>query len=175
MNSADPKKAIDPAAVPPQPANSAGGDVRGRSYQQTAGVLMTNITRMLRTYFDRRARTIGLTRSQWLIMNRLSLTEGITTARLAEWMEVEHITASRLIGNLEAMGWVERRTDPADRRQRLVHLTKAGMPVLEQINRLGITTEDEIFSDLTDEESALFYGMLEKIHRRMTGLVNYSE
>jgi len=155
---------------PLQAANSSG-DVAGRSYQRTTAVLMTNITRMLRTYFDRRARAIGLTRSQWQAMNRLSLTHGISLARLAEWMEVEHITASRLVAQLETMGWAERKSDPADRRQRLVHLTEAGLPVLEEINRLGIEIEDELISVLSDSEKEQFKILIEKIHSNINSLV----
>lgn len=158
----------------PEPANSEG-DVAGRSYQRTTAVLMTNVTRMLRTYFDRRARAIGLTRSQWLALNRLSLTQGITPGKLAEWMEVEHITASRLVANLEAMGWAERKVDPSDRRQRLVHLTEAGLPILEEISLLGITTEEEIYADLSDSEIRQFRILIEKIHNTMTELVRRGE
>ncbi len=162
-----------PATASPTDARAANsdGDVAGRSYQRTTGVLMTSITRMLRTYFDRRARSVRLTRSQWLAMNRLSLQRGITAGKLAELMEVEHITASRLIGNLEAMGWVVRRPDPADRRQRLVHLTEAGLPILEQINQLGMDTEEKMFADLSPAELRELSRLLDKVHATISRMI----
>lgn len=160
----------EPEPALPEPANSEG-DVAGRSYQRNTAVLMSNITRMMRTHFDRRARSIGLTRSQWLAMNRISLNQGISPSRLAEWMEVEHVTASRLVSNLETMGWAERRQNPEDRRERLVHLTDSGIPILEKINKLGEETEQEMFSILDEIEKKQFSLLVEKLHSRISSLV----
>jgi MarR family transcriptional regulator for hemolysin len=144
----------------------------GRSYQKTTGVLLTSIARMMRTYFDRRARRLGLTRAQWLALNRLSLTRGIRSGDLAIWMEVEPITASRQIAHLESMGWAERRMCSEDRRQRLVHLTEAALPIVEQMNILGGATEQEMLSALTDDEQEQLRRMLIKVHEKLAGLVD---
>ena len=38
------------------------------------GFLISDVARLMRTAFDRRVRGLGLTRSQWLVINRLHLT-----------------------------------------------------------------------------------------------------
>lgn len=147
----------------------------GRSYQNTTGVLLANIARMMRTHFDRRARTLGLTRAQWLALNRLSTEKGTTIGTLADWIEVEHITASRQVANLEQMGWAKRRIGIEDRRQRLVYLSEAALPVVAQVNALGSKTEDDILSVLCPDERNKLHEMLVKIHRRLSDLIEISQ
>src|SRR4051795_8272756 len=80
------------------------------------GFLISDVARLLRTAFDRRVRRLGLTRSQWLVINRLHRRPGATQSELAEMLEVEKATAGRMVDRMEKKGWVERRPDAGDRR-----------------------------------------------------------
>src|SRR6202049_3149491 len=77
----------------------------------------------MRAPFARRVRRLGLTRSQWLVINRLHRRPGATQSELAEMLEVEKATAGRMIDRMEKKGWVVRRPDAADRRVNRLHLT----------------------------------------------------
>jgi DNA-binding MarR family transcriptional regulator len=88
---------------------------------------------MLRTRFDRWARTYGLTRAQGVILARLNRQPGLSQIELAAICEVEPITVGRLVDRLEARGLIERRPDPADRRIRRLHLLPASKPILAKI------------------------------------------
>jgi len=79
------------------------------------GFLISDVARLMRTAFDRRVRKLGLTRSQWLVINRLYRRPGATQSELAEMLEIEKPTASRMVDRMQAKGWVERRADGADR------------------------------------------------------------
>ena len=87
------------------------------------GFLISDTARLLRTVFDRRVRKLGITRSQWLVLVRLHRRPGASQSELAEMLEIERPSAGRLIDRLEANGWVERRTDPGDRRVNRLYLT----------------------------------------------------
>ena len=82
------------------------------------GYLITDVARMMRAAFDRRARQIGLTRPQWQVLSRLHRYPGITQTELAEMLEMERATAGRMLDRLERRGWLVRRPDPADRAKR---------------------------------------------------------
>ena len=96
--------------------------------------LLIDLARLLRTEADRRARGFGMTRAQWAILNRVSQTPGLSQRELAEIIEVEPITVARLVDRLEALGLVERRAVPADRRIWRLHLREAAAPVLAQLD-----------------------------------------
>jgi MarR family transcriptional regulator, transcriptional regulator for hemolysin len=42
------------------------------------GFLVHDVARLLRTTFDRRVRALGLTRSQWWVLNHLFRNDGVT-------------------------------------------------------------------------------------------------
>ena len=77
--------------------------------------LVHDLARNLRLDADRRARTYGMTRAQWVILMWLERQPGLSQKELAELVEVEPITIARLIDRLEQHGMVERRDDPHDR------------------------------------------------------------
>lgn len=96
--------------------------------------ILHDVARQLRLESDRRARTHGMTRAQWIILVRLEGQPGLSQKELAEILEVEPITVARLIDRLEDRGMVERRGDPADRRVWRLHLLPPALPVLEEIH-----------------------------------------
>jgi MarR family transcriptional regulator, transcriptional regulator for hemolysin len=75
-----------------------------------------------------------MTRAQWITLVRLRRQDGMTQRELAEILEVEPISAGRLVDRLAARGLIERRADPADRRVWRLHLTPAADPVLAELD-----------------------------------------
>ena len=100
---------------------------------------LTETSRMLRRQFDRQAAALGATSAQWRVMFRLGREPGLKQVELADRLDVEPITAGRIIDRLEEAGLVERRRDPVDRRAWRVYLTDKAEPVIE---RLKLVAED---------------------------------
>jgi DNA-binding MarR family transcriptional regulator len=113
-------------------------------------VELYDVARLMRTRFDRWARTYGMTRAQGVILSRLSRQPGMTQNEMAGLCEVEPITVGRLVDRLEARGLLERRLDPADRRIRRLHLLPAAEPILQEIQRY----KDELFREITEDLDA---------------------
>jgi MarR family transcriptional regulator for hemolysin len=92
---------------------------------------------MLRTYADQRARRLGITRAQWAVMARLEHAEGLKQSELAEMLDLQPITLTRLVDRLCANGMIERRLDPNDRRAKRLHLTPLARPLMDRLAELG--------------------------------------
>lgn len=103
----------------------------------TVGFLISDVSRMMRRRFDERARKSGATGPQWRTLKLLERHEGLNQGQLAELLEVEPITSSRMIDRLEEAGLVERRPDPADRRAWRIHLTEKARPVLAELHDIA--------------------------------------
>ncbi len=95
--------------------------------------LLHDLARHLRLEADRRAAAHGMTRAQWVTLMRIERQPGLSQKELAELLEVEPITAARLIDKLEQHGLVERRDDPHDRRIWRLHLRDKALPVLKEL------------------------------------------
>ena len=53
------------------------------------GFLIADINRLMRKEFDRRVRTLGLTRAQWLFISYLVRQPGCTQSDLADAMQTQ--------------------------------------------------------------------------------------
>ena len=131
-------------------------------------VELYDVARLMRTRFDRWARTYGMTRAQGVILARLSRQPGLTQNEMAGICEVEPITVGRLVDRLEARGLLERRLDPADRRIRRLHLLPAAQPILAEIQRYKNDLLGELTVGLDEETIALVTHALLYMKARLT-------
>jgi len=113
------------------------------------GFLVADIARLLRRSMDRRLQSLGLTQAQWRAIVHLSRSEGMTQTSLAESLEIQPITLTRLIDRMESAGWVERRTHPHDRRAVQLFLTAQSQPILEEMHARAADTLNEATRGLT--------------------------
>jgi MarR family transcriptional regulator for hemolysin len=138
--------------------------------ERSFGFLLHDISRLMRKRFERRARTIGLTRAQWSVLANVARKEGINQTALAEILEIEPITLVRQIDRLEAAGWIERRLDPTDRRVRLLYLTESAQPILERMRELGAATKAETLASLTPAQQEALIDTLIGIKATLSNL-----
>jgi MarR family transcriptional regulator for hemolysin len=95
--------------------------------------MISDVGRLLRTYADQKARLYGMTRAQWAVLLRLERREGLKQSELADALDIQPITLTRLVDRLCASGLIERRADPNDRRAKQLYLTAAARPLIERI------------------------------------------
>ena len=98
---------------------------------------INDVARLLRTYADQNAASFGMTRAKWAVLARLDRFEGLTHSELAEMLDLQPITLTRLLDGLCDNGLIERRPSPSDRRAKLLFLTPAARPLLERLSALG--------------------------------------
>src|ERR1700712_209637 len=104
-----------------------------RSQNREILFTISDVGRLLRTYADQKARLRGMTRAQWAVLLRLERNEGLKQSDLAEILEIQPITLTRLVDRLCNNGLIERRADPTDRRAKRLYLTPAARPLLDHI------------------------------------------
>jgi DNA-binding MarR family transcriptional regulator len=131
-------------------------------------VELYDVARLMRTRFDRWARTYGMTRAQGVILARLARQPGMTQNEMAGLCEVEPITVGRLVDRLEARGLLERRLDPADRRIRRLHLLPAAEPILKEIQNYKAELLGQLTEGLDEATVQLVTKALLKMKTRLT-------
>lgn len=96
-----------------------------------------DVSRMLGTYADQQGRILGVSRAQWTVLVRLERTEGLKQSELAEILDLQPISLTRLLDRLAENGLIERRADPNDRRVNRLYLKPAARPLLDQLATLS--------------------------------------
>ena len=106
----------------------------------------------------------GVTSVQGVVLNFLSEEDEITSKQLGERTKLDSATLTGLLDRLEAMGLVERRPNPADRRAISICLTKNGKKVASDVHRTILTANRELLSGFGSQEERGFKTMLKRIH-----------
>jgi MarR family transcriptional regulator for hemolysin len=121
---------------------------------------LNDVARLLRTYADHKAAQFGMTRAQWAVLVRLDRGEGMNQSELAEGLDLQPITLTRLLDKLCDSGLIERRPDPTDRRAKRLFLTPAARPLLERLGELG---EETMGNTLAGVDAASVKDMIAKL------------
>lgn len=116
--------------------------------------LLTEAGRRLSFQAAREARSQGLSRPQWAILELVEAAPGLSQREIAERLEVEPITVARMIDRLSVRDLVERRPDPRERRIWRVHLSPSGEQVRAEAWSRQAALGDRITASLPEEVTA---------------------
>lgn len=121
------------------------------------------VQRLMRLYADKQAARYGITRAQWAVLAKVERGEGMKQTELAEQMEMQPITLTRLIDKLCDHGWIERRGDETDRRVNRLYLRKAARPLLGKLSGLRSEITTTALDGITPADAHRLVSQLELI------------
>ena len=124
------------------------------------GFILNDVARLMRTTFDRRVKALGLTRSQWWVLNHLFRNDGVTQSELAEMLDVKKATLGRLLDRMEQKGWVRREGHSGDRRAKRVFLTNEVEPAIKAMRAAAAEVRREALSGLAAPQQEQFVDAL---------------
>ena len=121
----------------------------------------------LNAIFQKRVATVGLTPDQYTVLRWLNeLPEGtISQSTLKKLMFTDQNNIAGLMGRMEKLDLVERKTDSSDRRRKLIYCTRKGKVLFEQAQPIATELEEEVLSGLSPKEKVDFLGYLSEINR----------
>ena len=122
----------------------------------------------LRKAFDRRAVGMGVTRAQWKVLFRLERQPGLRQIELADLLDIEPITLSRIIDRLEEAELVERVADPADRRAWRLHVTTRAEPLIVKLRRVADEMIAEAFAGIGPKDIEITRQVLGRVRENAT-------
>ena len=135
---------------------------------ETIGFLLNDTARLYRRAFNARTRDSGITALQWRLITYLKRHEGIRQGPLAELIEVEPITLSRMVDRLVEAELVERRADPADRRAWQLYLTPRAAELLGGIRPTAEALTADAVEGLSAAETAQLVDLVERVRANLS-------
>ena len=103
---------------------------------------------------------MGVKMRQLMLLSYLRYGAPALQQQLCEALWLDANNCVLLLNELEDMGYIERRRDPADRRRHMVELTDEGRAALERAERAQESIGDELFAALSEEERATLRSLL---------------
>lgn len=140
---------------------------------ETIGFLIHDTARLFRRELNERMRHSGVTALQWRLLAYLARNEGTNQIKLAEFLEVEPITLSRMIDRLADAGLLSRRRDPADRRAWCLYLEAKSLPLIDELRaaatELAETAQEGLDADERQQLASLVERMRQNLSRKACG------
>jgi DNA-binding MarR family transcriptional regulator len=127
--------------------------------------------RLLRVHADKEASRFGITRAQWAVLAKVERSEGLKQSELAELLEMQPITLTRLIDKLCDNDWIERRGDVSDRRVNRLYLRKAGRQLLGKLSGLRSELTATALDGIHPADAHRLMGQLEAIKENVRNAI----
>ena len=105
----------------------------------------------------------GITSRHYGILLLLLREDGLRQVTIGETLQIDRTTMVKLIDELEALQFVERRPDPDDRRAYAISLSEKGQAILPAITERVISVEKSSLSQLEQEEVHVLFRILLKL------------
>jgi DNA-binding MarR family transcriptional regulator len=105
----------------------------------------------------------GLSAQGWRVMAHLGELQPITAKEIGARAAIDSVNLSRALAQLDALGFVERRIDPADRRRIILALTRAGQAVYDTVAPLAAEAERELLAGLAASERAALRALMRRV------------
>jgi MarR family transcriptional regulator, transcriptional regulator for hemolysin len=129
------------------------------------------VQRLVRAYADKEAARFGITRAQWAVLAKVERNEGMKQTELAEQMEMQPITLTRLIDKLCENDWIERRGDASDRRVNRLYLLKAGRALLGRLSALRSELTATALDNIHPADAHRLLAQLEQIKENVRNAI----
>jgi MarR family transcriptional regulator, transcriptional regulator for hemolysin len=136
---------------------------------------LAELQRLVRAYADKEAGRFGITRAQWAVLAKVERNEGMKQSELAEQMEMQPITLTRLIDKLCESDWIERRGDETDRRVNRLYLRSAGRDLLGRMGALRDELTATALGGIGPTDAQRLLAQLETIKENVRNAIQNSE
>jgi MarR family transcriptional regulator, transcriptional regulator for hemolysin len=112
---------------------------------------------------EKELRPFNVTRSQWIAMYYIYVSEIITQRELADKLCVKEPTLARLLQKMENDGIVCRSNSTSDKRMKYLTLTEKGKAICFKLVPVVEKYKDDIVSGIDDCELQIFKKVLDKM------------
>lgn len=104
--------------------------------------------------------SLGVTPMQYAALQTVAKQPGIDQRSLSKSIALDASTTGGVVDRLEARQLLERRTSPADRRVRLLHVTPQGLTLLDEITPMMLQAQQRILDPLSPDQQRQFMELL---------------
>lgn len=136
------------------------------------GKYISAIYRHLQILISDQLQPFRIGSGQFTFLLTIAKAEGISQKALSEELLIDKTTTAKAIKKLEAVGYVRKETNPADKRYYLLYLTELGREVLPKVATVLHDISRKSRVGISDEEYKLMLILLKKMLHNMSEQVN---
>jgi len=126
-------------------------------------ILSNTVSSMIATAYNKR---FGLSIPQWRVIAVVGRFPGLSAVEVAERTLMDKVAVSRAVTKLINTGRINRQFADADRRRSILHLSKEGRQVHDEIAPLALKFEEDLLHGLSEDEIQTLSDIMERLLAR---------
>lgn len=130
---------------------------------KSLGYRMKLLSMVMTQVFNERLEPHNVTNTQWVVLCRLWLAEGITTMEIGKYVDQVGGTLTGLLERMEDRKLIRRDVDQQDKRRILVYLTDEGRQLYWVLPEITLAVMGETYAGLDQEQVDFMTEVLRKI------------
>lgn len=130
---------------------------------ESFGAMVNRAARLFARQVDRELKDIGVWSGMLPVFFALCDGQSMSQKALAEYAAIEQATMANTLTRMVREGFIERRTDPADRRSQLISLTPDAMTKAGEVRERTFGINQVVVQELDEAERVLFHALLRKV------------
>lgn len=145
----------------------AKSQVRIRHFSRSVPMSLLRAREAVMRHFRPALRRNGMTEQQWRVLRALMTRPSMEVAEIADSTFLLGPSLSRILRDLEALGYVERRVDAQDQRRSIISLSPAGTALIEKVS----PESEAIYAEITRRFGAQKLADLQTMLRELEDLL----
>ncbi|EGA91048.1 MarR family transcriptional regulator [Planococcus donghaensis MPA1U2] len=125
------------------------------------------IARALDSISNIEFKELDLTKGQYLYVVRICENPGMIQEQLLDMIKVDRSTATRALQKLEKNGFIEKKDDPANRKNKQLYPTEKGKAVYPIIKRENVHSDRVALQGFSKEEEQAAHDLLQRIRKNV--------
>jgi DNA-binding MarR family transcriptional regulator len=105
----------------------------------------------------------GMAPPAWRVLAHLGELQPITAKEIGTRAAMDSVGLTRALNHLDALGFLERRIDPKDRRRIILTLTRAGLNAYNSLAPITVAAEEELLQGLTAGERKVLRSLMQRL------------
>lgn len=122
----------------------------------THGILLRRCQQVALGIFTEEAEDVGFSPTQFSALAFVQIEPGIQQNMLGERIALDRSSVTKCVEILEARELITRTVDPSDKRARLLHITPAGIEVLDQLTKAAARARARIEASMGKDQFQAF-------------------
>lgn len=136
--------------------------------EEDVGFICKRVAERMQRYSSSDLREYGMTLVQFHVLNLLIQSEDIVSQKdLENYMETNHSAVAGIVCRLEDKGLVLCTRDPADKRQKLLKVTKEGKKIHAALQRSKDNLNNKMIADFSADELIQLKSLLERVYNNL--------
>ncbi len=131
------------------------------------GRLIARIHRGIYNYVSSRLKNCDLDVGQFFFLRYILLHEGITQEQIARGILLDKATVSKGLKRLSDLGYVEKKTNPDDKREFLVFATARAKAFLPEIESIYKEVHNKLYRRLNAQQIEQLQSLLETVYQNV--------